>query len=147
MLFIERNVPSSKNSRVNTRHGSFTGPAVKKYLRSYGIQAFNTSKKNKGITEYKTIPMTFPVDELRELFKGKTFPVYVSFHFVRKTRGIWDFGNITQILLDLMTACGAIPDDNMHFTVPECMIKDGKHFSHDKDNPGVWIAVRELKTS
>lgn len=147
MLFIERNVPSSKNSKVNTRHGSFMSASVRKYLRSYGIQGFNTSKKNREIKEYKTIPMTFPVDKLRELFKGKTFPVYVGFHFVRNSKRIWDFGNITQILLDLMTAGDIIPDDNINFVVPECIIKDNKHYSYDKENPGVWITVRELNIS
>lgn len=140
MIFIKGNTPSSKNSKIYTARGSFLSKTVKKYLRSHGIQSFSSRKKE--VKTYKTIPMTFPVDELREMFEGKEFPVTVGFHLVRGTRHKMDFHNIIQILADLLTAFDIIPDDNMDYFIPEVMYRAGKAYSYDKDKPGVYITVR-----
>jgi len=68
MVFINGNVASSKNSKINTSKGSFMSKTVKKYLRSFGIQTFSSSRKS--VTEYKTIPMTFPIEQLKEELKS-----------------------------------------------------------------------------
>jgi len=146
MIFIAGNVPSSKNSKIQTSRGSFLSKTVKKYLRSHGIQSYrvnSTKKAKKGVKGYKTIPMTFPEDELREMFTGKEFPVTVAFHLVRGTRHKFDFHNIVQILADLITAFDIIPDDNMDYFIPEVMYRNDKAYSYDKLNPGVHITIRK----
>lgn len=136
MIFLEGNIPSSKNSRIN---GKFFSKTVKKFLRSYGIQSFSSSQK--WVKGYKTIPMTFPIEELKELVRGKKFPLIFGFHFIRGTKHRCDFGNLQQILADLFTAFEIIPDDDMEhfFAVP--LEIDGKLYSYDKDNPGVFIKI------
>jgi len=112
---------------------------VKKYLRAHGIQSFSSRKKE--VKPYKTIPMTFPVDELRDLFSGIEYPVFVGMHFVRGTRHKADFGNLQQILADLFVAFEIIEDDNMDcfFAVPFNI--DNNWYSYNKDNPGVFIKI------
>jgi hypothetical protein len=138
-VFIKGNVPSSKNSKINTRGGSFNSQTVQKYLRSFGILSYSSSKKE--VKTYKTIPMTFPVEELKELFKDRKYPIIIEFHFIRNSKRRWDFGNITQIILDLFTAFNIIEDDSMDFVVPMPNKIDEKWYSYDKDEPGVIITV------
>ena len=138
-IFISGNVPSSKNSKINTSRGSFNSKTVQKYLRSYGIQHYSSSKKE--IKTYKTIPMTFPVDELKELFKDKQYPIIIGMHFVRGSKHKWDFHNACQIILDLFTAFDIIEDDNMDCIIPECLFINGKHYSYSKENPGVIVLI------
>ena len=45
MIFIPGNIPSLKNSKVKTARGIFSSPTVNKFLRSIGIQKFNSRKK------------------------------------------------------------------------------------------------------
>lgn len=139
IIFVKHNVPSSKNSKVN---GKFFSPTVMRYLRAHGIQGFSSSKKT--VKTYKTKPLLFPVENLKEMFLGVDYPVKVMFHFVRGSRHKWDFHNACQILLDLFTAFDIIPDDNMDFVIPECLFINGKHFSYDKENPGVWIEIVQI---
>lgn len=144
MIFIEGNVPSSKNSKINTSRGSFMSKTVKKYLRYHGIQTFSSSKHT--VKEYKTIPMTFPVSNIRDLLSGKGYPLALGLHFVRGSKHKFDFHNACQIVLDLMTAFELIPDDNMDFIVPfPFKLNDGDQFyySYNKENPGVWLKVIE----
>ena len=68
MIFIPHNVASSKNSKINTSKGSFISKTTKKYLRSLGIQSFSSSKKE--VKLYKTIPLSFPVKELKNELKN-----------------------------------------------------------------------------
>ena len=143
MVFIEGNVPSSKNSKINTSRGSFMSKTVKKYLRRHGIQSFSSRKKE--VTTYKTIPLTFPVEELRDLFSGVTYPATVKFHFVRGTRHKFDFTNVVQILADLFTSFEIIEDDNMDYFIPEVMYRDGEAYTYNKENPGVYISIKRTK--
>lgn len=136
MIFIRGNVPSSKNSKIK---GKFFSKTVAKYLRSFGIKSFSSRKKT--VETYKTIPMTFPVNELKELFRDKEYPVVVKFHFVRDSKHKFDFGNVTQILLDLFTAFDIIEDDNMDCIIPFPLKMNDKWYSYDKENPGVFINI------
>ena len=135
-VFISGNIPSSKNSKIN---GKFFSKTVMKFLRSHGIQSFSSSKK--FVKEYKTIPMTFPVEELTQLFKDKEFPLIVGMHFIRGTRHKCDFGNMQQILADLFTAFDIIPDDNMDYFFAVPFPIEGKYYSYDKETPGVIIKI------
>lgn len=136
MVFIEGNVPSSKNSKIN---GKFFSKTVQKYLRSFGIKSFSSRKKD--VETYKTIPMTFPVEKLKKEFKGKGKQHVVLFHFVRDSKHKFDFGNVTQIILDLLTAFDIIEDDNMDYIIPMPWAVGGKWYSYNKENPGLYLIV------
>lgn len=137
MIFIPLNTPSSKNSKIKTSKGLFHSKTVTKYLRALGIQSFSSSKKE--IKLYKTIPLIFPVEELKELFLNVSPPIIIGFHFIRDSKRKADFHNLVQLPLDLMTAFEIIPDDNMDeiFPIPFSINETGQLYSVDKNNSGV----------
>lgn len=141
LIFIPFNVPSSKNSRINTSRGSFASATVKAYLTKLGIQSYSSSKKIvKGYVNRPNL-----IEQLRESFNNKInnkeLPLEIGFHFVRDTKRKFDFHNIVQIILDLLTAHSIIIDDNMDCVVPFALKIDNKFYSIDKENPGVWIKI------
>ena len=141
LIFIPGNVPSSKNSRINTKHGSFASKTVKSYLNSLGIQSYSSSKKLvKGYVNKPNL-----IENLREDFlkqtSGKQLPLEIGFHFVRDSRRKFDFHNIVQVVLDLLTASDFIIDDNMDCVIPFALKRDGKFYSVDKECPGVWVHI------
>ena len=138
-IFISGNVPSLKNSKVKTQKGVFMSKTCKTYLTSLGIQKY--SSKDKIVIGYKQKPNLFK-NAFIEWIKPST-QIVLGFHFVRGSRHSWDMGNISQIILDLMTAHNLIEDDNMDWVVPQAYKKDGKYYSYDKNNPGVFIKILE----
>ena len=152
MVFIPNNTPSLKNSKVKTSKGIFSSKTVKKYLSLLGIQSYSSSKR--VVVGYKTKPNEFEllIPEFEKLLNGKQFPVLVSFHFIRESKRKFDFGNATEVIFDLMTAHGIIPDDNVEFVFPSVMSIDGilptkenmndyEWYSVNKESPGVWINI------
>jgi len=125
LIWIPHNTPALKNSKVKTSKGIFSSPTVKKYLRKLGIQSYSSGKKI--VTGYVTKPNEF--EELREQFEkallNKGFPILICFHFVRDSKRLFDFGNATEIIFDLLTAHDIIPDDNVSFIFPSVMTIDG----------------------
>lgn len=138
-VFIRGSVPSSKNSKVATKTGVFHSKTVGRYLREMGIMSYSVTKRI--VTGYKTRPNLFPVKELTELFKNTQMPIKVGLHFVRNNKAQFDFHNISQIIFDLLVAHGVIEDDNMSCVLPFPMEIDGKWYSIDKENPGVYISI------
>ena len=154
MVFIPGNIPSLKNSKVKTSRGIFSSPTVSKFLRSIGIQGFNSRKKTvKGYIDTSR-PNQF--EALRSRFesmrKGKGDPLIIGYHQVRNSKRLFDFSNSVEIVQDLMTAHDFIEDDNVKFVFPVPMTIDGKLpvegkvrdeplYSVDKENPGVWIKL------
>jgi len=141
LIFIPGNVPSSKNSRINTKHGSFASKTVKAYLNNLGIQSYSSSKKTvKGYVNKPNL-----IENLREDFSdqtsGKQLPLEIGFHFVRDSKRKFDFHNVVQVILDLMTASDIIIDDNMDCVIPFALKIDNKFYSVDKLNSGVWIKI------
>jgi len=141
-LFLRNNVPSLKNSKIKTSKGIFPSKTVMKYLRDWGIQGFSSSKKT--VNEYKTRENEFrkQTEGLREYLKDKKYPVEIYFHFVRDSKREFDFNNANQILLDLLTAHEIIPDDSMNYVIPIPYKKNGKWYTIEKENPGVWIKLK-----
>lgn len=139
MVFIPYNVPSSKNSKIKTKKGIFHSKTVSKYLRNLGIQSYSSSKKE--ISLYKTIPLIFPIEELKELFKNETPPFLLGMHFIRDSKRKADFHNLVQLPLDLLTAFNIIDDDNMDCLFPIPLKKENKYYSIDKKNPGLIIEI------
>ncbi len=140
MIFIPHNVPSSKNSRVNTSRGSFHSPAVSKYLQKLGIRSYSVSRRI--VLEYKDEgrPNLF-----REAFDGldlKNYkPLIIGYHPVRNSKRKFDLHNTIQILADLMQAHEIIEDDSAEYFVAMPMAIGGKYYSYDPDNPGVYLKV------
>ena len=141
MIFIPGNVPSSKNSRVNTKNGSFASKTVKAYLSSLGIQSYSSGKKIvKGYVNRPNLIEGLRDEFLKEI-EGKKLPLQIGFHFVRDSKRKFDFHNIVQVSLDLLTAHDIIIDDNMDCTIPFALKIDNKFYSVDKECPGVWIKI------
>lgn len=152
LIWIPYNTPALKNSKVKTSKGIFSSPTVKKYLRKLGIQSYSSGKKI--VKGYVTRPNEF--EKLREQFEksllNKGFPVLICFHFIRDSKRLFDFGNATEIIFDLLTAHDIIPDDNVSFVFPSVMTIDGilpnednikklEWYSINKEYPGVWIKI------
>lgn len=141
MIFIPGNVPSSKNSRVNTKNGSFASKTVKAYLSSLGIQSYSSGKKIvKGYVNRPNLIEGLRDEFLKEI-EGKKLPLQIGFHFVRDSKRKFDFHNIVQVSLDLLTAHDIIIDDNMDCAIPFALKIDNKFYSVDKECPGVWIKI------
>lgn len=126
MIFIPGSVPSSKNSRQLTKSGLFIGSkATQKYRKlstPYWIQ-------------YK--------DEFKEMIKDLPKPIIVGFHFIKRTRNLWDFINPVQTVQDIMVKNGWIDDDNISEILPVPLLINGEYCGYDKTNHGVYIAVME----
>lgn len=152
MIFIPGNIPSLKNSKIKTAHGVFSSKTVKKFLNNLGIQSYSVRKKI--IKGYVNKPNYF--EELRSQFEealeNKEYPILVSFHFVRDTKRLFDFGNATELIFDLLTSHDIIPDDNVSYVFPSVMTIDGilpnetnmnqlQWYSVDKNNSGVYIKI------
>ena len=141
LIFIPGNVPSSKNSRINTNKGSFASKTVKSYLNSLGIQSYSSSKKLvKGYVNKPNLIESLKEDFLKQT-SGKELPLEIGFHFVRDSKRKFDFHNIVQVVLDLMTAHNIIIDDNMDCVIPFALKIDSKFYSVNKENCGVWIKI------
>ncbi len=142
-VFIPGNIPSLKNSKQISQFRGKTilmpSKTVKKYLSSIGIQAFSSSKKTVDL--YKTKPLRFPVDELKDLFSTGASQIKVGFHFIRGTKHRADFHNLVQIIADLMVAFDIIEDDDMSCFLPFPLQVEGEYFSYSKENPGVIVKI------
>jgi hypothetical protein len=141
MIWIDGNVPSSKNSKVKGANGIFSSKTVKRYLSGLGIQRYSVGRKE--ITGYKTKPNLFEAlrPEFEKALAGKDSPIWVGFHFVRDSKRKFDFHNIVQIVADLMVAHDFIEDDDMDHFIPVPFKIKGKLYSLDRENPGVYIKI------
>ena len=152
LIFIPYNTPALTIRKVKTSKGIFSSPTVKKYLRKLGIQSYSSGKKT--VLGYVTKPNEF--EKLRQQFEkallNKGFPVLICFHFVRDSKRLFDWGNATEIIFDLLTAHDIIPDDNVSFIFPSIMTVDGilpnennirelEWYSINKEESGVWIKI------
>ena len=138
MIFIPGEVPSSKNSKIKSKHGVFSSVAVKKYLRFLGVKKYSCRS---GVEGYKKRPNIFDTPELRSEFRGCEYPVVLGVHFVRRTKGKFDFINIVQIIADLLVAHRVIEDDDINHLIPVCMTIDGQNYHVDKHKPGVYLQI------
>jgi len=121
-IFIPEHVPSSKNSRVLTKQGKFVAS-----------KAVQTYRKNSAIF-WKINAVPF-----RTLHGDKL--IHVAFHFVRKTRHLYDWVNPLQTVLDEMVKYEWIEDDNIDVIIPHPLEIDGRYTTHDPKKPGVFIQV------
>ena len=138
-IFIPGSTPSLKNSKVKTSKGIFMSKTCKNYLASLNITHYSSRDKVVKVQKGE-------VNKFLEAFKDWETPdkqIVLGFHFVRGCRRRWDLGNISQIIMDLMTAHKLIEDDNMDWVVPQAYKKNGKYYSYSKESPGVFIKILE----
>jgi hypothetical protein len=154
MIFIPGNIPSLKNSKVKTSRGIFHSPTVSKFIRSIGIQHFNSRKKEvKGYVDASR-PNQFEAlrDQFEKMKEGKGDPIIIGYHQVRNSKRLFDFGNSVELLQDLMTSHDFIEDDNVKYVFPVPMSINGELinplaprafplYSVDKKNAGCWIKL------
>ena len=120
--------------------GKFPSKTVTKWLRLYGISSYNSRRKE--VNFFKTIKKQYDFELICTPIKEVTnYPIKLGFHFVRGTKGTWDFNNCNHIITDLMTAFDIIPDDDVKHLLPFPLEIDGKYWKIDKDNPGVIIKI------
>lgn len=154
IIFIPGNIPSLKNSKVKTSRGIFHSPTVSKFIRSLGIQHFNSRKKE--VKGYKDLLRPNQFEALRSRFEemkeGKDDPIIIGYHQVRNSKRLFDFGNSVELLQDLMTSHDFIEDDNVKYVFPVPMSITGELinqsnprkfplYSVDKENAGCWIKL------
>lgn len=118
--WIPGNVPSSKNSRQWTGKYFIVSKTVTKY-------------RNATKVDYIRIAPQFK----HEIAKY-TFPLTITFKFIRGSRHKFDYLNPAQTVQDDMVKHEWIDDDNCEFIIPRF-----EQFEYDKDNPGVWIEIDE----
>ena len=138
MIFIPYNTPSSKNSRVNTRSGSFFSPAVRKYLQKIGVKNFSSSKKTVDV--YKNRGNLF-IKCFEDVDLKQYKPLILGYHPVRDSKRRFDLHNCFQIIGDLLQAHDIIEDDSAEYLVPVPMKIDDDYYSVDKDKPGIYLKV------
>lgn len=136
-IFIPGQIPSLKNSKVM---GKFPSKTVLKWLRTFGITSYSGSRKE--VNFFKRIPKQYDFQEIcKPIADYKNYPIKLGFHFVRKSKGDWDFNNANHIITDLMTAFDIVPDDNVKYILPFPLELEGSWYSYDKNNPGVFIKI------
>ncbi|MDW8345312.1 MAG: hypothetical protein RML94_00040 [Bacteroidia bacterium] len=117
-IFISGDVPSKKNSKQWTGKKLISSKATIQYERSSGY-------------EYNVYKSWF----IKSTWLAQR-PLYIGLYFVRKTQKRFDYNNIGQTVLDMMTKHKWIEDDSSKDIVPVFL---GHHV--DKKKPGVYIIV------
>lgn len=117
-IFIEGNMPSSKNSKTWTGKFLVWSKTAQRYVKD--------TKK-----QYKANASIF-----QQLIKDKPKPYKVGFKFIRKSKHKFDYVNPLQTCLDLMVRNGWIDDDNADEIIPIFL-----PYEYDKEKPGVHIKV------
>jgi len=79
--------------------------------------------------------------KFRRAIKGKEKPLKIGFFFIRDSKRLFDFNNMTQCPQDAMVFHKWIPDDNITEMVPIPLEIDGQWYRVDKENAGVIIRI------
>lgn len=118
MIFIPKNVPSSKNTKQWTGKYLVWSKTAQKYVRE--TESYWVANKDRWLT----------------LVGNKEVPYRVSFKFVRGTKHKFDYVNPLQTVLDLMVRYEWISDDNADVILPVF-----EPYEYNKENPGVYINI------
>lgn len=122
-IFIHGNVPSSKNSKrivhVNGRTIVLMSKFAETYIKHTAVQ-WDANRNN-----------------FHKLICNKPRPYKIEFQFIRESKRRFDFVNLCQLPLDLMTKYQWIEDDDYTNVIP--IINPEVIF--DKENSGIKIKV------
>lgn len=119
-FFVAGNVPSSKNSKVWTGRFLVWSKTAKRYVKE------TESRWKELASEFQKERI-----ELRQ-----TYPIKVSFKFIRGSKHKFDYVNPLQTVLDLMVWYKWIPDDNADVILPVF-----EPYEYNRDFPGVVIKI------
>lgn len=122
-IFIFGNVPSSKNSKRIVYVKGRTLVLMSKFAETYIRETAMQWKAHRN--------------NFQKLISNKIKPYKVEFQFIRETKRRFDFINLCQLPLDLMTKYQWIEDDDYTNVIP--VINPEVIF--DKDNAGIKIKV------
>lgn len=122
-IFIYGNVPSSKNSKRIVYVKGSTIVLNSKFAEDYIKKTANQWTLNRN--------------NFTHLIKNKKKPYNIEFQFIRETKRRFDFVNLCQLPLDLMTKYNWIEDDDYTNVIP--VINPEVIF--DKKNCGIKIKV------
>lgn len=133
-FFIQGEVPSSKNN--------------KKFKRGYTKDGRFDVRRDRLISSdatYRWINNTVNTFlsqkiQFRNELKGLSPPYYIEFTFIRKTKAIFDYHNMIQVVADTMVRCHWLEDDNANILKPYY-----GDYQIDPKNPGVIIKVLRIK--
>jgi hypothetical protein len=127
-FWISGNVPSSKNSKRIVSKKLPNGKLLPFLIDS---ELAANYKKDKSFM-YRQLRKDF----LAEASPFISFPLHVGFYFVRDSKRDFDYHNALQIVADIMSKEGLIPDDNAREFVPVFV---GTHVN--REHPGVFFFV------
>jgi len=117
--FIPYNTPSSKNNKQWTGKFLVWSKLAQKYRKDTKQYWIEQGEKFR-----------------QECNFHHTYPLKVSFKFIRNSRRRFDYVNPLQTILDLMVEHNWLLDDNADIILPVF-----EPYEYDKDNPGVWIKI------
>lgn len=118
MIFINGNVPSSKNSKQWTGKMLINSKTVMRYKKNTADEWWENTGK------------------FKEMIKEKEKPYKIGFYFIRDSKRKFDYINAAQLPLDLMQDYGWIDDDDVNNVIPVFL-----GYEVDKKNPGVRIEI------
>lgn len=138
-IFIPGEVYSSKNNkRIRAKYVKKYVKNSKWFLNGKPVQPFIADSA--AVCNYKKNKLSLYVhyrDEFIKLKGDKPYPLFITFQFIRKTKGIWDFNNMTELVQDMMVAAKWLPDDSVIYMYPVPV-----PYLIDKTNPGVIINIQ-----
>ena len=122
-ITIYGNVPSSKNSKRIVHVKGRTLVLMSKFAENYIRQTAEQWDANRS--------------NFQKLISNKSKPYRIEFQFIRESKRRFDFVNLCQLPLDLMTKYQWIQDDDYTNVIP--VINPEVIF--DKENCGLKIKV------
>lgn len=136
-IFIPGEVYSSKNSHTIHMRRPKHGESSKWKFNGVSMLPFISSSKS--VTEYKKEKLRVyhqHTQRFIEITAGLPFPLKIEFIFHRRTEGIFDYTNMSQIVQDMMVRAGWIVNDDSRHLIPVF-----NEWKLDRNNPGVRIVV------
>lgn len=122
-IYIPGNVPSAKNSKQRTKTGIISSKASLRY--KHDISPIYVAKRR----------------EFQTTLSNLDPPYNIGFHFIRSTRGRFDFNNMTQMVQDMMVQANWLDDDNVHIMLPFPLMVNNKFVSLSAEMSGVIICA------
>ncbi len=141
-IFIPGEVYSSKNHKQIWKKNADPKALTHWKFKHYPVLPFITDSE--PVKLYKEKAMTYyqcNAGRFRDMITGLPLPVYVEFTFIRRTKGRWDFNNMTQLVQDMMVKSGWLLEDNSNVLLPVPPLYPRDPYIVDRRCPGVVIRV------
>lgn len=146
-IFIPGEVPSAKNFKTIAFKATGDRKAKWRHLNArsgrwdYGVPFIMDSDFAKSYRKVITVFYQKNAFRFKQLIRDQEFPLHIEFLFVRRTKGRWDFNNLTEIVQDMMVECGWLEDDNVKFILPHPPRSPKEGFIVNSRIQGVFIKI------